>query len=367
MVRKVIFLIVLALIHPASLTFAVSSSIPAEAGKPAKNAEAVIDTRLHCTGTAGEENKLRMDAGEALPFPPGAFLAAEKCTGEIQRQKKSSSEQEKNLKELEKERALKNLSLLLSVIYYQQKNLVGVYQGTDKAYHELLEKNIPDLQAYDQTVLNYEAALENYGGYQAFLSALPQAVADYETRVGSKLKDFAVQSEDGAITLMKAPSLANVAMFPYELNLQAQDSSLNAQKTAGKKNKKSKVRKDEEAPRDLCGFMGAFAGTVAAENIILVTLSNPLGAAIGASLGATLCSEQFYKKMTLLPTKLERVFSMPLVDLGAYIKDGLNDIGEGLYRMGHEYLHERPARTAEKIAEHYEHTRSWLMQKLGWQ
>ncbi len=352
------FLFCILSFYPAAV-FGGSSNSPATSGMTVKNES----TRYTCPKTT-DKSRLPLKRSEALPFPEGAFVDVATCFDESLSGNKAIPGSKSDQKTLEKEKALKNLSLLLSVLYYQQKNLVGSYRGTDLAYQNLLKQNLPDPAAYDDALSNYEAALKDYGGYQAFLSVLPQAVSDYEEKGGDALKDFTVHNEDVAITLMKTPQLADFSKYQYELNIKAEDSLATGKEIEGDNAEGDEPREEAD---NLCTFMGAYAGTAVMESLVLVTLSNPLGAAIGAALGATVCSQPFYEKMTLLPTKLGNALGRQMVDMGSYIAGGLHDIGDVIYSLGREYLYARPAKTAEKIAEHYENTKSWLKSKLGLQ
>ena len=126
--------------------------------------------------------------------------------------------------------------------------------------------------------------------------------------------------------------------------------------------KSGDAKDKKEVRQDLCMLMGAFGGVNAVENIILATLSNPLSAVLGVSLGATLCAENIYGKMTLWSRNL----GAKAVDMGAYIKDNLEEIGNGLYNIGKKYLYVSPSKAGEEISEHFENAKSWLNRKLDW-
>jgi hypothetical protein len=308
-------------------------------------------TEASCLNPQYEYKKFRPKTEKDLPFPPGATVVVKKCMDESVNEKNSAEEELKQA-EIEKAKVTEQLSFLLSFIYHQQNNLAGSYKETDRSYDELKQKKGPVPKVYDRAVTNYETALKNYGEYQAYLSALPRAVSDYEKKAGSSFKDFALQNEDGIITMMKTPTYPQ---FPKTLNAVA-----TLDETTAEKNSKAEDKK--EARQNLCMLMGAFGGGTVAESIFLATLSNPLSAVLGVSLGASLCSENFYEKITLWP----RSFKAKVVDMGAYIKEGLEEIGNGLYNIGKKYLYVSPSKASEKITEHFNNAKSWLDRKLGW-
>jgi len=290
-----------------------------------------------------------------LPFPPGAFVEMKHCDDA------DLSEKSRSAEDASKREAIKKLSFLLRAIYRQQKDLEGSYLESDQTYQELLSRKLPNPEGYDRAVSNYEDALKNYGEHEAYLSALPKAVADYENKMGASFSNFIFQKADGAITMMKSPSLIDAAS--YDVKSKTEDFA-SARKTPGKlKAKRKKTEEQGGRGQEACTFMGAFAGAGVAENIVLAALSNPMGVLLGASLGATLCSQPVYQKIAGLQKKL----GDGLVVMASYIKEGLSDIGNGLYRWGKEHLHQTPSQTGAKIAEHYENTRNWLNRKLGWQ
>ncbi len=305
-----------------------------------------------CLNPYFEYKKFRPKTEKDLPFPPGAIVMVSKCMDERVHGKITSAAELQQAK-IDKEKAVKKLSFLLSFIYHQQKNLAGNYQETDRAYDDLTQKKIPLPKVYKRAVTNYENTLKSYGEYQAYLSALPRAVSDYEKKAGSSFKDFALQNEDGIITMMKTPAVAQLPNFLDEWDVTKE----------GPAEKGDNAKDKKEAKQNLCALAGAFGGVPVAEGIILATLSNPLSAILGVSLGATLCSENFYEKMTLWP----RSFKAKVVDMGAYIKEGLEEIGNGLYNIGEKYLYVSPSKTGEKISEHFENAKSWLNRKMGWQ
>lgn len=361
MIGKQFFFIVFVLIFSPALVWADSLNASSESGKiPTENSSRKNDSSCHNIQYAYK--KFRPETLENLPFPPGALVEVKKCL-DGNANEKISSQEEMNRAKIDKEKAVEKLSFLISYIYHQQKNLAGSYKETDREYHDLAERNFPMPKVYDRAVSNYENALKGYGEYQAYLSALPRAVSDYEKKVGSSFKDFALRKEDGIITMMKAPAFAQFSNSLDGLKIKTDDSSA-ARETPGENTSESRTDKDQEESRqNFCMFVGALAGSTAAENIILATLANPLSAVLGASLGATLCSEKFYEKMTLWP----RSFTAKLVDMGSYIKDGLEEIGNGLSNIGKKYLYASPSNTSEKIAEHFENAKSWMNRKLGWQ
>ena len=295
-----------------------------------------------CLNPHYEYKKFRPKTLKDLPFPPGAIVVVSKCMDEGVHGK-ISSEEKLNQAEIDKEKAIKKLSFLLSFIYHQQKNLAGSYKETGRAYDDLTQKKAPIPKVYERAVTKYENALKSYGEYQAYLSALPRAVSDYEKKAGASFKDFALQNEDGIITMMKTAALVETL------------DENTAEKSGDAKDKK-------EARQNSCMLMGAFGGVTAVENIILATLSNPLSAVLGVSLGATLCSENIYEEMTLLSRNLRA----KVVDMGAYVKENLEEIGNGLYNIGKKYLYASPSKAGEKISEHFENAKSWLNRKLGW-
>jgi hypothetical protein len=316
-----------------------------------------------CKNTQYTQNKFRPEVIKDLPFPPGAFVELNNCDNADFPEKPESAGEASKREAIQKQQSIEKLSLLLSIIYHQQKNLEGSYRESDQAYQELLRKNLPNLETYDQALGNYEDALKNYGEQAAYLSALPRAVSDYEKIMGASFKDFAFQKADGAISLMKSPSPSDLSNPPYNLQVKTDDSAA-AQETPGAlKPEPGKGKEQVGSRRELCTVMGAVAGAGAAENIILASLANPMGVLLGASLGATLCSETVYGKISVLRETLGE----GLVEMASYIKDGLGEIGEGLYNMGREYLYKTPSRTGAKIAEHYANTKSWLNRQLGWQ
>lgn len=321
-------------------------------------AESLAVQELSCPDAQFTQKNFRPEVIKDLPFPPGAFVELKSCDDAGLPEKPASTEEALMQEEIEKQKALEKLSMVLSYLYHQQNNLVGSYQETNQAYQDLLRKKHPNLKVYDQTASNYEGALKNLGEYEAYLSVLPQAVSDYEKKMGSSLNDFVSQSADGAISLVKSPGLPNLSMMSYDLKSQNRDSdnSQEVPEESGEANKKGNRQ-------GLCTMMGVVAGVGAAENIVLATLANPMGVLLGASLGATLCSETVYKKIT----GLQRILGEGLVDMGSYVKEGLSVIGSGLYNMGKEYLYKTPSSASEKIAEHYENTKDWLNRKLGWQ
>jgi hypothetical protein len=297
-----------------------------------------------------------------LPFPPGAIVVVNKCMDEGVHGK-ISSEEKLNQAEIDKEKAIKKLSLLLNFIYHQQKNLAGSYKETDRSYDDLTQKKTPIPKVYERAVSKYENSLKSYGKYQAYLYALPRAVSDYEKKAGSSFKDFELQNEDGIITMMKTAALSQLPEPLDELGVKMKNpASLVETLDENKAENSGDAKKNKEARQNLCMLMGASGGVTTVENFILATLSNPLSAVLGVSLGATLCSENIYGKMTLW----SQSFGAKVVDMGAYIKDNLEEIGNGLYNIGKKYLYESPSKAGEKISEHFENAKSWLNRKLGW-
>jgi hypothetical protein len=330
---------------PESITTAKAMALKPTADFPCKNAQF-------------NQKKFRPEVIKDLPFPPGAFVELKSCDDAGLPEKPASTEEALKQEEIEKQKALEKLSTVLSYLYHQQNNLVGSYQETDQAYQDLLRKNLPNLKAYDQTASNYEDALKNLGEYEAYLSALPRAVSDYEKKMGSSLNGFVSQKADGVISLMKSPGVPNLSMLSSDLKSQKRDSD-DSQEVPGE----SGEANEKGNRQGLCTAMGAVAGIGAAENIVLATLANPMGVLLGASLGATLCSETVYQKLAGWQGKLGE----GLVEMGSYIKSGLSDIGNGLYHWGKNHLYQTPSSASEKIAEHYENTKDWLNRKLGWQ
>jgi hypothetical protein len=289
----------------------------------------------------------------ALPFPPGAFVEIETCNDP------ELPEKPRSLEEESQREAVRKLSLLLGAIYRQQENLEGSYRDSDQAYQELLSRKISNPEGYDQAVSNYEDALGNYGEYEAYLSVLPRAVSEYENKTGSFFRNVVFHKEDGAITMMKSPARIDPASYDLKVNTKDAATALKAPgKLQSEREKEPKGNRQEG-----CAFMGAFAGAGVTENIVLVAMSNPMGILLGATLGATLCSEPVYQKLAGLQKKLGE----GLVEMASYVKDGLGEIGKGLYRWGKDHLYQPPSNTGAIIAEHYENTRDWLNQKLGWQ
>lgn len=315
-----------------------------------------------CLNPHYEYKKFRPKTLKDLPFPPGAIVVVSKCMDEGVHGK-ISSEEKLNQAEIDKEKAIKKLSFLLSFIYHQQKNLAGSYKETGRAYDDLIQKKAPIPKVYERAVTKYENSLKNYGEYQAYLSALPRAVSDYEKKAGSSFKDFALQNEDGIITMMKTAALSQLPESLDELDVKMKDPTALVETLDENTAEKSGDAKDKkEARQNSCMLMGAFGGVAAVENILLATLSNPWSAVLGVSLGATLCSENIYGKMTLW----SRSFGTQVVGMGAYIKDNLEEIGNGLYNIGKNYLYVSPSKASEKISEHFENAKSWLNRKLGW-
>lgn len=316
-----------------------------------------------CLNSQNEYKEINAKAEKDLLFPPGTIVEVTRCTDENVRGEKTSKEQMKQA-EIDREKAIRKLSFLLSLIYHQQNDLAGSYKETDRSYDALKQKKAPVPKVYDRAVMNYETALKNYGEYQAFLSVLPRAVSDYEEKVGASFKDFALQNEDGMITMKKTPALAQLynPLNRLDLEIEKRGTTMESvdEYTAGKN---GKVTDKKEARKNLCMLMGAFGGGAVIENIFLATLSNPLSAVLGVSLGATLCSENIYEKMTLWP----KSFKTKVVGMGAYIKEGLEEIGNGLYDIGRKYLYVSPSQAGEKISEHFKNAKSWLNRKLGWQ
>lgn len=306
-----------------------------------------------CLNPHYEYKKFRPNTLKDLPFPPGAIVVVSKCMDEGVDGKKSSKEK-LNQAEVDKDKAIKKLSILLDIIYHQQKNLEGSYNETGRAYDDLTQKKAPIPKVYERAVTKYEQSLKSYGEYQAYLSALPRAVSDYETKAGSSF------NEDGIITMMKTAALSQP---PDSLDVKMKDSIVLVEALDENTAEKSGDAEDKEkAKQDLCQLMGAFGGVTAVENIFLATLSNPLSAVVGVSLGATLCAENIYGKMALW----SRSFGARVVNMGAYIKDNLEEVGNGLYNIGKKYLYESPSNAGEKISEHFENAKSWLSRKLDW-
>ena len=315
-----------------------------------------------CQNIQYTHKKFRPETVKDLPFPPGAFIEVQKCLDKRAQGNSGGTKEELNRAKIEQEATVRKLSFLLSFIYHQQKNLAGSYKETDRAYEDLTQRSAPIRKGYARAVTNYENALKSYGEYRAYLSALPRAVSDYEKKVGSSFKDFALQKEDGLITMMKTPAFAQYSSSLDSLDIKTED-PLTPGEPSGENNSEGGPAHDKkEARQNLCALVGAFGGATVAEGIVLATLSNPLSAVLGASLGSTLCSENFYEKMTLLPKN----FRAKVVDMGAYIKDGLEEIGSGLYNIGKKYLYASPSVASEKISEHFQKSKNWLNQKLGW-
>ena len=348
MIRPILFLIVLFPVFSSAAVFADS-------------VEPIYGS--NCPDAQYLKNKFRPETIKDLPFPPGAFVEIKKCGNADLPENLDFSREDLKKEEIEKQKTIQKLSLLLAYIYNQQKSLAGSYQETDQAYEELLKKSVPNLKAYDETVSNYEDAIKNYGEYEAYLSALPRAVSDYEKKMGTSFKNSFFQKTDGAISLVKTSPAIDLSKPASDLITKVEVSNL-IQKTPGELKAKLETAKEKEESRwKSCALMGGFSGVAAAENVVLAALSNPMGILLGASLGATLCSETIYEKMTGLQKRLGK----GLVAMGSYIKDGLSEIGNGLFNIGSAYLYKTPSDTGAKIAEHYEKTRSWLSKKLGWQ
>ena len=349
MIGKLFFLAIFFLIVSHTNVSANSSKASPDAERTALDSKT---TDLPCLNPQYEYKKFRPKTEQDLPFPPGAIVVVSKCMDERVDGKISSKEKLQQAK-IDKEKAVKKLSFLLSYIYHQQKNLAGSYKKTDRAYDDLTQKKVPIAKVYDRAVTKFENTLKSYGEYRAYLSALPKAVSEYEKRAGSSFEEFALQNEDGIITMTKTLVLAQAPDSLDEAGVIVIDSTENS----------SEIKDKKEARKNFCMLAGSLGGIPVAESIFLATLSNPLSAMLGASLGATLCSENFYEKMTLWP----RSFKTKVVDMGAYIKEGLEEIGAGLYNIGKEYLYVSPSKTGEKIAEHFENAKSWMNRKLGWQ
>jgi hypothetical protein len=316
-----------------------------------------------CLNPQYEYKKFRPKTMKNLPFPPGAIVVVSKCMDEGIREK-ISTEEKLNQAEIDKEIAIKKLSLLLSFIYHQQKNLAGSYKETGRSYDDLAQKNAHIPKVYERAVTKYENSLKSYGEYQAYLSALPRAVSDYEKRAGSAFKDFALQNEDGVITMMKTAALSQFSESLGELNAKLKQPTALVEALDENSEEKSGDAKDkEQARQNLCMLMGASGGVTAVENFILATLSNPLSAVLGISLGATLCSENIYGKLSLW----SQSFGAKVMGVGANIRDNLEAIGNGLYDIGKKYLYVSPSKAGEKISEHFKNAKSWLNRKLGWQ
>jgi len=349
MIGKLFFLAILILIVSHTNVSANSSNASHDSERMALSAKT---THLPCLNSHYEYKKFRPKTEKDLPFPPGAIVVVSKCMDERVNGKISAKEKLQQAK-IDEEKAVKKLSFLLSYIYHQQKNLAGSYKETDRVYDDLTKKQVPIPKVYDRAVTNYENTLQSYGEYRAYLSALPRAVFEYENKAGSSFKEFALQNEDGIITMTKTPAVAQLPNFLDEWDVTMEGSTENS----------SDIKDKKEARKNLCMLAGSVGGVPVAESIFFATLSNPLSAMLGASLGAALCSENFYEKMTLWP----RSFKAKVVDMGAYIKEGLEEIGTGLYNIGEKYLYASPSKTSEKIAEHFENAKSWLNRKLGWQ
>ncbi|GJL79537.1 MAG: hypothetical protein NPINA01_25260 [Nitrospinaceae bacterium] len=317
-----------------------------------------------CLETEKLQKNFRPEIANDLPFPPDAFIEIKKCNDAGGSEITDFPKEQLQREDIEKQKSIQKLSLLLTYIYNQRKNLAGSYLETDQAYDELLKKSLPNLQAYDQTVANYEEALKNYGEYEAYLSALPRAVSDYEKRMGASFQDFVFQKADGAIRLVKTPAAIDPSEPAYESKAKMGESG-NLQGTLGEIKAELEAAREKEEKRRLksCVFGGAVTGVTAAESVLLAALSNPMGALLGASLGATLCSKRLHEKISGWQTKLED----GLVEMGSYVKAGLSKIGSGLYNIGRAYWYNTPSSTGTKIAEHYESTKMWLNKKLGWQ
>lgn len=362
MIGKHFFLTALILAFPAALVFADSQDTSHESRviRAEKNLKK-NDSR--CENIQYTHKNFRPETVKALPFPPGAFVEVKKCIGGTAQKKSTFSEEELNREKIQKEETVKKLSLLLSFIYHQQKNLAGSYNETDQAYHDLAQRNFPVPKVYDRAVTSYEDTLKSYGEYQAYLSALPRAVSDYEKKVGSSFQDFALQKEDGIITMMKNPSIADFSNSLDELNKKPGEPTAAGERPDKNTSESGNGINQKEAEQNFCRLIGAFAGGTVAEGIILATFSNPLGAVLGASLGPTLCSDNFYEKITLWPMR----FRAKVVDMGFFIKGGLEKIGDGLYNIGKKYLYVSPSKTGDKIAEHFKNAKNWLNRKLGWQ
>jgi hypothetical protein len=348
MIGKLSFLAIFILIVSHTNVSANSSNASPESKRTALDSKT---TDLPCLNPHYKYQKFRPKTEKDLPFPPGAIVMVSKCMDE-RVHGKISPQKELQQAKIDKEKAVKKLSFLLSYIYHQQKTLAGNYKETDRAYDDLTQKKVSIAKVYDRAVTNYENTLKSYGEYRAYLSALPKAVSEYEKKAGSSFKDFALQNEDGIITMMKTLALAQVRDSLDDAGVKANDSTENS----------SDIKDKKEAGKNLCMLAGSFGGVPVAESIFLATLSNPLSAMLGASLGAALCSENFYEKMTLWP----RSFKAKVVDMGAYIKEGLEEIGTGLYNIGKKYLYVSPSKTSEKISEHFKNAKSWMNRKLGW-
>ncbi len=357
MIGKRVFLTVSILMASYANVFA----IPLNATPDTERAVTVSKT-TGCLNPHYEYKKFRPKTEKDLPFPPGAIVVVSECMDD-RVDAKISSDAALKQKKIDKQEAIKKLSFLISYIYHQQNDLAGSYRATDRAYDDLTEKKTPIPKSYDRTVANYEHTLKNYGEYQAFLSALPRAVSDYEKKTGSSFKDFALENEDGIITMMKTAALGPPPDSLNRLDTKTENTGNVVETLDENASEKNGAPKDKnEARNSLCMLAGALGGKTVAENIILATLSNPLSTALGVSLGATVCAENFYEKMTLWP----RNFKTQVVDMGAYIKEGLEEIGNGLYNIGRKYLYVSPSKASDKISEHFVNAKSWLNRKLGW-
>lgn len=362
MIRQLFFLTAFILIFSHANAFANPMNILPGPGKTVETADPGT-TGTSCLSSHYEYKKFRPETLKDLPFPPGAFVEMKKCVDETVQGKPDPSEEELNRAKIGKEEAVRTLSFLLSYIYHQQKSLAGSYKDTDHAYHDLIQKNAPIPKVYNRAVTNYEDALKRYGEYQAVLSAMPRAISDYEKKVGSSVKEFSLQKEDGLITMMNTFSGSELSSSLGRLDLDVGKPANAGQTPDEKPSESGHVKDPKEARKNLCMVAGGFVGGTVAEGIILTTLSNPMSALLGASLGATLCSEKFYEKLTLWP----RSFGAKLVDMSAYIKDGLEEIGDGLYNIGKKYLYVSPSKASDKISEHFATAKSWLNRKLDWQ
>jgi hypothetical protein len=360
MIVKLFFLTLFILIVSSASVFAKSLDALPDSERITRSSKI---TDPPCLNLQYEYKKIHTKAEKDLLFPPGTIVEVTKCMDENVQEDKTSKEQMKQA-EIDQEKAIRKLSFLLSLIYHQQNDLAGSYKKTDRSYDDLKQKKAPVPKVYDRAVANYETALKNYGEYQAFLSVLPRAVSDYEEKVGASFKDFALQNEDGMITMMKTPVPAQLynPLTRLDLEIDKPESTIESLDEYAAE-KSGKVKDKKEARKDLCMLMGAFGGGAVIENIFLATLSNPLSAVLGVSLGATLCAENIYEKMTLWP----KSFKAKVVGMGAYIKEGLDEIGSGLYNIGRKYLYVSPSKAGEKITEHFKNAKSWLNRKLGWE
>ena len=337
-----------------------TSKVLPEPGNPENETE-MKGTDASCLNAQYDYKKFRPEALVNLPFPLDAMVEIKKCEKEPVPENQGSSAESAQQTEIENQESIKKLSLVLSYIYKQQKNLDGSYRESDQAYQELFKSGFPHSQSYDHAVTNYEDALKNYGEYEAYLSALPKAVSEYEKKAGSSFKNLVINEADAAITMKTDPARAKLMAFQSEIRAKTDQLLFIKEVQAELESQDGKVEEKNNGKKEFCNFMGGFSKTASAENIVLASL-NPMGAILGASLGATVCSEDVYENLTQLPKRLGK----GLLGMGSYIASGLKNIGSGLAEIGREYFQDSPSNMGAKISEHYQNTKNWLNRKLGW-